>query len=271
MRVLQIYPQYKINNSPMNARTHKKCDSLSFKSWMRERYLKTGFNRNNTSFFRDGDFIKNLTDMLSEKFKDIPKVNVYCFGCSDGSEALSFIMNMLANTKEINPQKFFPIIARDIDPFAIDKAMKQVHHMTKDEKDRVNYYTNGQYDRFVEQPYGEPREPIDKNDCGTRILIKKDLFDNVDFAVGDIFENYKEIEPENSVVMARNFWPYVKGSEKRKQFFKDLYQHLDFGSYFVIGNFDQKGLIYNLQGDLRADLEHRIGFKPTSIENVFVK
>ena len=105
MRVLQIYPQNKINNSPMNARTHKNCDSFSFKSWVRERYLKTGFNRNNTCFFRDGDFIKNLTDMLSEKFKDIPKVNVYCFGCSDGSEALSFIMNMLANTKEINPQK----------------------------------------------------------------------------------------------------------------------------------------------------------------------
>ena len=96
----------------------------TFMSWEREvRNAKKGvINRNNTCFFREKDLFYRLTKLLSESFENVPKVNVYCFGCSDGSEAFSFIMSMLSLKEETTPQKFLPIIARDIDSVAIEKA-----------------------------------------------------------------------------------------------------------------------------------------------------
>lgn len=242
---------------------------LGFQSWQRStrNSYKKVINRNDTCFFRDADFIPNLAKFLSEKFKDVQKVNVYNFGCSDGSEALSFVMSMLTKKEELNPQKFFPIIAKDIDPIAIQKAKNNEHKMTKIEKENVNIYTKGQYNKFIEQPYGEPHNRAD----GIQVVIKKEIISNVDFAEGDIFKDYKEINPQNSVVMARNFWPYVRNYQKRMKFFKDLYKHLDKGSYFIIGDYDQKSIAFNREGNLEADLVNKIGFKPTLLKYVFVK
>ena len=241
----------------------------SFQSWKRETFNATVgvANRNDTCFFRDSTFIANLTKMLSENFKDVSKVNIYSFGCSDGSEPLSLVMSMLSNKKELNPQKFFPIIARDIDPVAINKAINNEHRITVAEKDKIDYFTNGQFEKFIEEPCGESII----NEEGTKVFVKKEVIDKVDFAVGDIFEDYKKINPKNSVVMARNFWPYITSYKKRMQFFRDLYNHLSIGSYFIIGDFDQMGLAYNLQGDLKSDLVRLIGFKPTKLKYVYVK
>ena len=240
----------------------------TFMSWEREvRNAKKGvINRNNTCFFRENDLFSRLTKLLSESFENVPKVNVYCFGCSDGSEAFTFIMSMLSLKEEATPQKFFPIIARDIDPVAIEKVKNNDYKIYYWEKWAINKYTDGMFDKFINEPYEIP----ENDNVLTKVFVKKELYDYVDFAVGDIFEDYKTIKPQNSVVLARNFWPYIEGSTKRNQLLKALYDHLDYGSYFVIGDFDQKGVAYQLQGNFNSDII-RTGFKPTEIKYVYIK
>lgn len=252
---------YQINNVNCNSRP-------TFKSWEREVICprKGVINRNNTYFFRETDFFPKLTKMLAEKLYYVPKVNVYCFGCSDGSEPFTFAMSMLAAEGDSYSQKFFPIKARDIDPIAIEKAKNNDYKINLYEKNAINKYTDGMYNRFIHQPF---ENPVDENEL-FKVFVKKELYNNVDFKVGDIFEDYKKIEPKNSVVLARNFWPYIEGSKKREELIKGLYNQLDYGSYLVIGDFDQRGVKYQLQGNLSKDIM-RVGFKPTEIQYVFVK
>jgi len=239
----------------------------SFKRWERETIdpRKGVVNRNNTIFFRDHDFFPKLTKLLSKEFKKAPKVNTYCFGCSDGSEVFTFIMSMLTTKKESNPQKFFPIKASDIDPVAIQKANNNDYHITLHEKEKISFFTRKQYNRFISQPFGEPAD--DKK--GTKVFVNKELYDCVDFKIKNILTDYKEINPKNSIVMIRNFWPYIDYLD-RIIFFRNLYNHLDSGSYIVIGDFDQKGIAYQLQGNFEQDIE-KMGFKPTSMRYVFTK
>ena len=237
----------------------------TFGYWRRETVVKgKGIFRNDTLFFREQNFFPMLTKFFSEKFKNVPKVNVYSFGCSDGSEPFTFAMRMLTMKDEPNPQKFFPIIARDIDPVAIKKAINNDYQIIKNEKDYIDHFTFGQYDRFFYQPYGEPLS----NKEGTQVFVKNELYDHVDFNVGDIFKDYKKVKQNNTVLMAMNFWPYID-SFTRKCFFRDLYNHLGSGSYFVTGEFDHRGIAWNL-GDLHYELSN-VGFKQTPLMYVYVK
>ena len=195
---------------------HNYNTNPSFGYWRRETVVKGGILRNDTSFFRGENFFPMLTKFFSEKFKDIPKVNVYSYGCSDGSEPFTFAMRMLTMNSEENPQKFFPIIARDIDPIAIQKAINNDYQLIKKEKDYIEHFTHGQYDRFFYRPYGEPKE----NKGPTQVFVRSELYDNVNFDLGNIFKDYKKIKPKNTILMAMNFWPYID-APTRKSFFKD--------------------------------------------------
>ena len=54
-----------------------------------------------------------------------------------------------------------------------------------------------------------------------------------------LFKDYKKINPKNSVVMARNFWPYVDQQYSLSHFWKKLYNHLEPGCVVAIGQFDE--------------------------------
>jgi chemotaxis methyl-accepting protein methylase len=58
---------------------------------------------------------KGFRRTIIDNFKNAPKVNVYDFASSDGSEAYSFILSLLDELGEEEAQKFFPIQAYDID------------------------------------------------------------------------------------------------------------------------------------------------------------
>ena len=240
--------------------------ALSFKIWNRDVIIpKKGLvSRNDTVFFREENFFPRLTKLLSDEFKNIPKVHVYCYGCSDGSEPFTFAMRMLTMLDKSCANKFLPVKARDIDPFAIQKAINNDYKMIKNEKDYIDYFTHGQFKRFFYYPYGEPNN----NNEGTQVFVRNELYDNVEFSIGDIFKDLKKIEPKNTVLLARNFWPYIEPSQ-RNRFFRDLYNHLNIGSYFVTGEFDHRGINYQLN-----NLDHEItkyGFKRTPIKYVYKK
>ena len=221
MKILSINYDY-------NTQKYKsKSTNPSFGIWERDVYRsgKLYDYKNNTGFFRNEYFGNGLTNFLSEHFKNTKKVNMYCYGCSDGSEPYTFIMRML-NSPEKKPEKFFPIIARDIDSEAIQRVESKKYSLTEAEEYRINEYTGGQIEKYFDDLYYG------------KYSAKKILYNNVDFAIGDILKDYKKINPKNSVILARNFWPYVDQQYSVSRFLKKLYDHLESGSVIAVGQFD---------------------------------
>ena len=61
----------------------------------------------------------------------------------------------------------------------------------------------------------------------------------VDFKVSNLLHDYKRIEPENSIVFARNFWPYLK--EDAITLAKKLASRMGENSTLILGRFDTYG------------------------------
>ena len=247
-----------------NNNYNNKYSQPSFGIWTRGVYKQTqnGVSelvyRNDTMFFRDPEFWRKFTDYLEKKFEKIPKANVYCHACSDGSEAYTFAMSMMSKGKEF-ANKFLPVMARDIDSEAIVKALNNDYMITKKELANISLLTKTSPDKHIRYS----RYDFDLQDK-TKAEIKSSLREKVQFGIGDIFEDYKNINPDNAIVLARNFWPYIEDLPKRSEFFKKLYDHLNEGSLFVIGNFDAsevpgRGYFF---GDVKSEIE-KSGFKKT--------
>ena len=117
MQVLSIQNNY--NN---------KYSNPTFNSWIRrvEKVKENGTrvltHCNTTGFFRADFGWKNGVDYLVEKYKNIPKVNVYNYGCSNGSEVYSLLMRLKSNYNNETFEKFTPVYAKDFDSVAISEA-----------------------------------------------------------------------------------------------------------------------------------------------------
>ena len=75
--------------------------NMNFNAWYRNVYKDVHsekpiavIHRNTTSFYRRDMDWPNLAKHLVEKFMYKSKVNTYCYGCSNGSEPYTFIMQM---------------------------------------------------------------------------------------------------------------------------------------------------------------------------------
>ena len=241
-------------NYNYNTQKYKsKASNPSFGEWERVvcRSTKLYNYKNHTTFFRNDLFWNGLTYFLTEHFKNTKKVNVYSFGCSDGSEPYTFIMRML-NSFEKNPKKFFPIIARDFDSEAIQRAKRNNYFLTNGEEFLINKYTDGQIKKYFNDEYHG------------NYSAKEILYDNVDFAVGDILKDYKKINPKNTLILARNFWPYVDQQYSLSNFWKKLYNHLEPGCVVAIGQFDED------QVDMSSILR-KTGFKNSPYDLIYYK
>ena len=240
----------------------------NFKSWSREVTKKTFIgkvlqyevikHRNDSWFFRNADIWPTLTEYLIERFKNVTKVNVYSYGCSDGSEPFSFVMRMLSAHPQ-QASKFLPVIAKDYDKEAINKVEKREYYTIKDlEKKDINFCTNNSFNRFF--------SIIDSGPAMTFAFAKNELYDNVRFSVADINCDYKKIEPNNSVVFVRNFWPYIEKWSDRQKLLKNIGNQLGENSFLIIGAFDRKGTNWTIDNQVVE-----AGFKRTIVDYVFEK
>ncbi len=238
-------------------------NNCSFKTWHREVFAKS-YNlkshrllyRNDTSFFRDRDLWVKLLNFFIEKFQNIPKVNVYHFGCSDGSEPLSLIMYFLSNTTKAIQEKFLPVKALDIDKEAINRInTKFPYKITDIEINRINDYTENNFNKFF------------KNIPSTDNYKADDiLYSNIDAKLGNIKTDYKNIEKYNSIIFARNFWPYIENPKERQTILCNLANHLKSNSYLAIGEYDIRGSQWTIEDQIK-----KAGFQKTSIRNLYEK
>lgn len=241
--------------------------SPKFGSWHREVFkpasdtvLQELKHRNDTRFYRDGSRWYRIVNMLTEKYKKTPKVNTYCYGCSNGSEPYTFLMELMSICDKTIVQKFLPIIAKDYDEVAINMAKSNKLPIGPCELSNINQYTGNSIDKYFD------KAPSTGN-SKTYYSAKPILTDNVQFSVADVLEDYKNIEPDNTIVFARNFWPYLS-DEKQKELATNLGQHLGKNSTLIIGDFDLVNLKSN---NYIPVLLWNAGFNPTDKDTIFVK
>lgn len=192
-------------------------------------------NSNKTNFFR-GDITgyfgagwNEFAKYLDEEFKG--KVNVYDFGCSDGSEAYSLIISLIENLGEENAKRFLPVYAYDIDPYIIRSARTGKIKCDGDDMKKINEHTNNNPDKYFTVLAHNK-----KTDTYT-LEVKPVLKDNVIFNTGDISRKIEDVEGSNSLILCRNFWRYMS-QEQIFQTVKKMKDTLDFSSRITIGDFD---------------------------------
>lgn len=205
-----------------------------------------------TAFFRDDFDWLGFFNLLNHTYKDAKKVNIVSYGCSNGKETYSLALGLktFLNKKS---DKFLPLIAKDIDKNCVLKAKKGLFKISNNEERKLETYSNYQIYRYI-NIFDDGLEKYAK--------VKDTLKQHVCFEKADICEDIKNIPPDNTVLICRNFWGYLDG-KKQMELVNTLTQKLNYNSLIVIGEFDKNYQIHQL-------LEAR-GFKETEIPCVFRK
>lgn len=186
-----------------------------------------------TYFFREdvGENWKNFIKAIDKHFSGAEKVNVFNFGCSDGSEAHSFLMCLFDTLGAKKAKKFLPIQAFDIDQQIIDSAKSGKILCSREDMNRINRncptfykYCNIYYDRSGFDGWFVPKENL-KNELS--------------FSKGDFTEKINDLPPKNNLIMCRNMWYYL-GEDKIFDILYELSEKIDETSLVVIGDFDRK-------------------------------
>lgn len=195
-------------------------------------------NSNNTCFFRQD--VRNwliFAKKIDEEFKDAEKVNIYDFGCSDGSEPYTLAISLIEALGEDGAEKFFPIKAMDKDPIIINRAKKGKMYCSKKDFERINQNTAYKFDKYF--------DILENKRNGDKIISPKEILTSrVEFSRKSAASGLKEAEPEHSLVLTRNFLPYLSEDELKETMIQ--MRKLGETSRILIGNFDHE----NIDGSL---------------------
>ena len=207
--------------------------------------------RIDTAFYRSDMPWDDFADFVSKQYKQAFKVNIVDHACSKGYEPYTLAMEFITKLGK-KAKKMFPIKARDIDSKNIEDAKEGIFKIDYVENSAIKSYTNGNLSKFF-----QPHRDIYFKEFFTpqKILTK-----NVRFEQKNILEDMKMISKRNTVLLGRNFWPYLKVSEV-SDLAEKLALNMKKSSLVVIGNFDK---IYNIDNVLKL-----YGFKETPLEYVY--
>ena len=176
-----------------------------------------------TEFFRQDVCWNRFIDLLNMKYKNADKVNIICHACSDGEEAYSLALKLITDFGE-KAEKFFPIIARDINHDNICLAKAGEFAVSDIELDRIDTYSEGNFSKFF-------------NSIGHYIKAKDILKDKIIFEQGDILTDVEQFGAENTVIMCRNILPNMPPA-MRKELAEKLSKYIAPSSLVVFGEWD---------------------------------
>lgn len=266
-----------MNTLSLRVNNYEKKPNPSFGYWHRSVYrenLKTAtkefMHNNDTSFVRhlsgkkkvcsDAQSWLKLVDFLIEKYKNVPKVNVYNYACSDCSEAYTFLMALISRTDGQIQSKFPKIYAIDYDKEAINKAKSAEYVLTEREYASIQELTNNNIEKFLD---------IEREEHSDNYIAKPKeiLTSKIKLVHADALKDYKRIKSENSIVFARNFWPYL--DRKMCALLTKFNERLKDNSVLVIGNFDLNACPF-FGFDIFMEIVKR-GFKRSKVDCVFEK
>ena len=261
----QIYTNYNNHNTNFRANGRKIVSMDSFELSY----------RTYTKFFRSDLDWKKLVQFIEKKYAKISNINIINHACSNGSEPISLLLSLLVHTN-ITPEKFGKIMAYDYDKDNI--CLAKANYMDASSEDiyttgkKLNCQTTDFFDIVI--PVEEtlvdnnfPFEAACKGRTGSLKYVKflrakPEIHNMVEFNTGNIMEDIDNMPDKNTVLMCRNFWPYLS-VEQRQQLAYKISKKFDNSSLVVIGVFDKEVYVDKL-------LES-YGFIETKVKNVFVK
>ncbi len=186
--------------------------------------------RTTTYFYRCGLDWQSFTNYILHKYKNTPKVNVINHVCSNGPEPYTLAMQLINKCGE-KAEKFFPILAKDINKENIENAKNNSPiGMSDADVYLANHYTKN---KFFE--YFTPVLPTDNED-DFAVQAKDNIRDKVKFSLGDIFQDIDDIPSSDTILLCRNFWPYL--DDARRRLLIQKMQKFDNTSLVVIGEYD---------------------------------
>ena len=209
----------------------------------------------NTHIFRPtaAEWIQDF-NFANEFFKKFPKVFSKFYGCSYGSEPTSHVMLSYTLYGPEKAKKLLPVDAIDINEVAIDHAKRGIICLDDDELDEC-FLHQIDIDKFMHRigpgpdtMYGDPQ-----SEYKLYPIITKDI----KYYVGNILEDYVNIEPDGSWVHAPNFWPYLR-PEKQEELAYKLSTQLGKYSLLKTGTFDDSTVFQTVPA---STLLKKYGFK----------
>ena len=187
-------------------------------------------NSNSTEFFRGDVPWKKISKIFSEQFPK-GKVNIYDFACSDGSEAYSLVIALIEQLGEKKAQRFFPIVATDMDKDIITQANSgKIKAKEEDLNAMHRIFKNFDIKKYFHVTQINSKEYI--------LTPKEILTQNVIFKKASIFEALDDVEKdENNIILARNCWKYIPRYEMGKTTW-ELANKSSASTLLMIGKYD---------------------------------
>ena len=206
-----------------------------------------------TTEFMRGDFdIDGIINLMNKLYKNEPKLDVLFYACSIGKEVYSFDLRLKSFFKGLQ-DKEYSLIAKDINPDLVLKAKRGVYKISDQEEDKLFLASNNNLYRYID---------IIDDGLEKFAKIRDSLKTNIHFATADICKDIDNISDDTRVLIARNFWQYIKPEEQIKLVEK-ISKKLKQNSLFVLGEFDK---IYGLDRLLKQR-----GFGESGVKNVLIK
>ena len=197
-----------------------------------------------TGFFRGDLLWDNFLNYILRKFTNTEdKVNIVNHACSAGYETYSLLIMLMNKLSRHDYQRFFPIIARDIDAGAIKYAKQGVFQAGSPELRLLNQYGEDTFDNnFQVESLENPRNLSWATGNLSwynkyKITCNENIRQYIDFAESDIYNDKDLISKKNTILLCRNFWPYL-GEEKCCKLAGFLAENIGENSSVVIGDFD---------------------------------
>lgn len=194
--------------------------------------------KNASGFFRQDLNWNNLVEHLSEKYKQYNKVTIYCYACSEGAEPFSMAMLLIEKLGKEKAQKFFPIIASDIDSKILENPKKGILKLSAADIKNMDKFLGNNHKKYVE--YTE-RDYMFKHDseledevCEGR--IKPILENKVIFKNADILKDIDNINTNNNIIMCRNMWGYIGEKAEWDMLAKKIANKTDNNSLCIVGS-----------------------------------
>lgn len=179
----------------------------------------------------DYDWLK-LPKLLNDRFDKQDKVTVNINGCSDGSDAYTFIINMIKILGE-KAKKFFPVLSSDISSKVIEEAQKG--KLLLHQKD-LDYLQKIDALKYFEKNNNEEVQ-IMRGIEFFPYKVKPELKDKIEFSVKDVRKTSKETDYSDSVFFFRNGWGF-NTLEEQNEIAKALYENSNSKTLIGIGQSD---------------------------------
>ena len=189
-------------------------------------------NCNYTNLNREDLDWAKFAGFLASRYKNKKNVKINLFGCSDGSDAYTLVLNL---RRELGPeaQKFLPIEASDLSFEMIKEANEgKIYLHSKD----LDYLRKIGADGDFERDYGE-KTKIMRGIEFFPYKVSPKLRKCVDFSVKDIRKASSEDDFSNQVVIFRNGWTFNTLNDQDK-IAKNLFKNSSEKTLVVIGQSD---------------------------------